>query len=340
MQNMMKTYLSIRNYIERSIAWTAVILAIFAVMFQPEEGKAGMKSPPPETIKAIIVGDRVVDIAYNLGILPEAMSVRGSLWPMASKLKTASQILGCPRCIVERTPTIVPDTARKRDIKRIIIEKHPNFCMYMPKVRPDNVVPLLKGMGLTIEYVDFSQGLESAIRQTATLLGRKSKADALIERYNKALARAKSGLPKAALGKKVIILSGTCQPSTGKRFLRVEAPGGYSDRFFLEPLGCVNVGDCFKPANGKAVKGHYMVRKRKGWMILEPLIKADPDVIIMTGDALAVQKTIQVYAETNPAILDIKAVKDMAVYSLPFYADSSVLEYPAILTKWAAALSE
>ena len=47
--------------------------------------------------------------------------------------------------------------------------------------------------------------------------------------------------------------------------LRVEAPGGYSDHFLLEPLGCVNVGECFKQADKKVDKGHYPVRRKKRW---------------------------------------------------------------------------
>lgn len=336
----MKNHSITQNYLKPFAAFIAMLLMTLAVLFQTGECTASMKSPPPEKIKAIMVGDRVVDIAYNLGALPEAMSVRGSLWPMASKLKTGSQILGCPRCIVERTPTIVPETAKRLGIKRIIIEKHPHFCLYMPQVKPANVVPLLEGTGLTIDYVDFSQGIESAIRQTAKLIGREFKADALIERYNTALTKAEMSLPKAPLGKKVIIFSGTYQAATGKSLVRVEAPGGYSDRFFLERLGCINVGDCFKPSTGEAAKGHYMVRKKQGRIVFDPVITVDPDVIIMTGDALAVQKSLAGYLKINPELAKVKALKNAAFYSLPFYADSSVIEYPAILAKWAAALSE
>ena len=287
----------------------------------------------PEKINVIMIGDRLVDVAYNLGVLPEAMSVRCSMWPMCKQLLNATQVLGCPKCIVDRIPNIVPDTAKKRGIKRIIIEKHPNFCIYKPKVKPANVVPLLKGKGLTIEYVDFSQGLESAIRQTARLLGCQSKADALIERYRKALAKAKSCLPKAGLGKKVVIINGTYQSSTGKSFLRIEAAGGYSDQYLLEPLGCINVGDVLRPPKKKVNKGHFMVRKIDG------LVKAKPDIIVMTGDTFAVQKALSGAMRRNPALAQVPAIKNLDIYNLPFYADSSVIEYPAILRQWTDALS-
>jgi len=287
----------------------------------------------PKTMNVIMIGDRLVDVAYNLGVLPEAMSVRCSLWPMCKQLRNASQVLGCPKCIVERIPNIVPDTAKKRGITRIIIEKHPEFCIYEPKVKPENVVPLLAGKHLTIEYVDFSHGLELAIRRTAQLLGCESKAKALIERYHKPLAKAKNALPKTKLEKKVVIICGVYQQATGKTFRRVEAPGGYSDRFLLEPLGCVNVGYSLKSATTHVEKGHFLTRK------LDALAKARPDVIVMTGDAFAVQKALCAEIRKHPALAELPAVKNHAIYNLPFYGDSSVIEYPAILRQWALALA-
>jgi ABC-type Fe3+-hydroxamate transport system substrate-binding protein len=115
------------------------------------------------------------------------------------------------------------------------------------------------------------------------------------------------------------------QVPPGKSILRVEAPGGYSDRFLLEPLGCVNVGGFFKPSNGKAAKGHYPVRKKKSGMVLSPLIKANPDVIIITGDVFAVQKALSRTIMKNPALAAVPAIKNLDIYSLPFYADSSVI---------------
>ena len=323
------------NYIKNinSKALAFLFIMVTGLVLLSSQTAEAKRKIAPEKIKVIMVGDRLVDVAFNLGVLPEAMSVRCSMWPMCKELINTSQILGCPKCIVDKTPSIVPNTAKKRGIKRIIVEKHPNFCIYKPKVKPANVVSLLKGKGLTIEYVDFSNGLESAIRQTAKLVGCQSKADALIDRYNKALAKAKKGLPKAKLGKKVVIINGTYQSATGKTFLRIEMPGGYSDSFLLHPLGCVNVGDVLKSENKKVDKGHFPIRK------LDALLKAKPDVIVMTGNPFAVQKALAAAVKKNPALANVPAIKDTAIYSLPFYADSSVIEYPAILRQWTDALS-
>ncbi len=318
--------------------WITPLVTLLLLGLCSLNAGAGMKTPPPERIDAIMIGDRVVDIAYHLGVLPRAMSVRGSQWDMAKKLKISSQILGCPMFTTVKKKETIPNAMKKFGIKRIIVEKNDSFCLYKPKVKPANIADILKGTNAVIEYVDFTKGLEPAVRQTAKLLGKEGQADVLLEQYQNRLAKARKELPKN-LGKKVLIINGTYQKGTGKTALRVEAPGLYSDRFFLEPMGCTNVGDAFKPANGKMDKGYYAVRKKKGGMILDPLIKADPDIIVITGNSYAVEKNLYAYLKTHPDLAHVPAIKNMAVYHLPLYVDSSVLEFPDILMQWGMALN-
>jgi len=253
---------------QKSMGSITALAVIFFTMFfmlceTTDASTRKMRAPTPDKVEAVIVGDRVVDIAYNLDVLPVAMVVRGPLWPLSDELKNTSQILGCPISAMVKKRGAVPDALKKFGLKRVIVEKSAEFCLYKPTAQPVKIASILKGMDVKIEYVDFNHGLESAIRQTARLLGREDRAEALIEEYSKNLARAQAKLPGEKLGKKVLIINGTYQKSTGKPMLRIEAPGFYSDRFFLAPMGCVNVGDAFKPADGKAAKGHYPVAKRR-----------------------------------------------------------------------------
>lgn len=308
------------------LSLTLILVMGFAAVCQ-----AGPK-PKPQTIKAIMVGDRLVDLAYNMGVLPEYMSVRGSMWPMAKTLKTASQIVGCPNCIVKKRPSTLPDLITKKDVKRVIIEKSANFCLYT-KANPMNVVPLIKDTDATIEYVDFSKGVVPAIRQLAALLNIEEKGEKLIDSYQKAYQNVEKGLPKAGFGKKVVILNGVYSKGTGKTFLSVEAPGGYADQYLLAPLGCTNAGTAFRPPSGAVSRGMYRIRNIKG------LLKAQPDAIVITGDAWAVQAAISKEIATTPELGSIAALKNAAVFTLPRYIDGSVIEYPAIFTQWKTALS-
>jgi ABC-type Fe3+-hydroxamate transport system substrate-binding protein len=316
-----------------------LLFCLVLVNFSPAIALGGMRSVPPERIDAIIVGDRVVDIAYHLGVLPRAMSVRGSLWPQAAKLKVSSQILGCPMYTTVKKKNTIPDALDSLRLKRVIVERNPHFCLYKPKVKPENVVPLLAGKEVTIEYVDFANGLSEAVRQTARLINREEMAEAVIAEYDKALAAAKSKLPAEKSGKRVVIFNGTYQAAGGRSMLRVEAPGGYSDKYLLEPLGWVNAGDCFEPQGGKVSKGHYPVKKKKSGLVLDPLLAADPDAIILLGDAFSVQRVFADYGAAHPEFAKLKAIRSGAVYALPAYYDSGVLEYPKVLSKWTVALA-
>lgn len=291
----------------------------------------------PQSVDAIMIGDRLVDVAYNLGVLPKAMAVRASFWPLSDTFRNASEIIGCPSRILKK-PETVPNAAKRLGVTRIIIEKHPRFCTYMPSTTPEKVVPLLEGKGLHIEYVDFGQGLDAAIRQTGKLLGREDAAETLIARHEIKLARAEKMAQNTQSGKRVLILNGIYQKDTGKSLVQVEVPGGYSDRFLLAKLGAVNVGQAFLPENAAATKGYFTVGKRKGEVDLTPLRKAAPDVIVVFGNAYAVQKALATAIDRDPTLALVPAVKKQTIYVLPQYVDSGVLEYPEALALWTDAL--
>lgn len=319
----------------------------FVFLFAAVLGYGGMSLPAawaapaeaPKRAEVIILGDRVVDIAYNLGVLPAAMSVRCAMWPLCEQINNAAQVLGCPNCVLKKQAAPVLDFARKQGINRVIIEKHPVFCKYKD-VSPADAAPFLKDKGLVIEYVDFSDGLEKAVRRTAALLEGREKGDSLIKTYKKQMARTKKKLEGCSMDAEVVILNGVYQPASGRVMLRAEAPGGYADKFLLEPLGCVNKGAVFQSGDAKPSKGHYMLKKSRQGPVLKPLVAAAPDVIVMTGDAFAVQKAIADALQYTPELADVPAVKNNRIYSLPAYIDASVLEYPEILARWAQALGQ
>jgi ABC-type Fe2+-enterobactin transport system substrate-binding protein len=316
-----------------------VWLSLAFIGLSASAASAGMLSAPPQKVKAIVVGDRVVDIAYNLGVLPDAMVARVSLWPMGAKIKIACQPLGCPMRATVKQKDVVPLAMKQFGTKRVVVENKKEYCLYAPGLSTMDVVPLLEGTDADIHCVDFSQGIESAIKQTAKIFGKEDKATELIEKYRKNTAMTQEMIPAEPLNKKVVVIKGVYQPSTGKSQLQVEAPGMYADTFMLKPLGCTNVGEVFNPEHAKPSKGHYMVKKSRGGFDLSPLIEVDPDVIVAVGDVMSVQKAIQRYAEKNPELKTVKAIRNLDVYGLPAYIDSSVIEYPEIFRQWIVALA-
>lgn len=290
----------------------------------PKQGK--------EKIKAVIIGDRLVDMAYNLGVVPEAMVAR-CIWPaMAGKVSTVKS-LGCPRSIVTKRKGDVVRYAEEKGIKWILIEKSEDFCILAPDADPMNIALQLKDKGFKLDFVDFSQGLEPALVQAGKLLSKEAEADKLIKSYRSLLEKTKKKMPQKKLGKKVLVLHGIARGKTGKFFIQAEAPDGYSDRFFINPLGCVNVAGLIEHKGVKVTKGYFTIRK------IAEIIEAKPDVIIITGKSLPVQKAINKAAKNNKALFEIPAVKNREIYSLPLYIDSEVIEYPYMLLLWLSALS-
>jgi len=312
-----------------------VLGALVALPATAAPGKA-----PPERAEVIMIGDRLVNVAYHLGVVPRALSIRGDVWPFGRTLaKTTSIIMGCPGYIAKRDPEMVPRILRETGVKRILIEHSPEFDRLKPQRDPMTVIPVLEAsgvledLGVTVEIVDFGEGIDAAITRVGALLDRADKAEALIHRRTSALDRANNGLPLTEAGGSVVILNGVYQSATGKGFVRVELPGGYADTFLLEPLGLTNAGGAFVEAGAKAQHGFATVRT------LDLLKTISPDALVLTGDADAVQRALIKAMARDPALADIPAIARGAVVTLPAYVDSNVIEYPTVLQRWSVTLA-
>lgn len=316
------------------VFFVALCLSCLTVMF----GQTCANATPykaPKIIKAVMVGDRLVDVSLKLGVLPEGMAVRASMWPQADSMKQASQLLGCPNYVTVKHPETIANFMKERGLTRLILEKSNKFCLYKQKVNPVSVADLVKSVpGVTVEYVDFTKGIPQAIAQAAQLLGNPEKGREVIAIYEKAMKKVEDSLPKQGLGKRVLVLNGNYSARSGKVFVRVEAPGGYTDQYMLNPLGCKNAAGAMLTDTMKVSKGHFSGGR------LGSLAKANPDVIVLTGNGFAAELALHRAMKKNPSLSEIPAIKNGAVYTLPFYGDSSILEYPQIFEQWKTALED
>lgn len=308
----------------------AAALAVSALLCH--SGLAAGNLGTPTRIPVIIVGDRLVDLAYHLGVIPEAMSVRCSSWPLSRELKIAVEALGCP-VRAAANPEFLVEAAKRRGVSRVVMEASANACTSQAELSTKKLGEAFAAKGLKVEFVDFSKGVSPAVTRAAEIFGVSGKAAAVIAKYEKDSARLKSAIPTRPVGKKVLVVHGVYMEDTGKAFLQVEASKGYTDKYLLGPLGCVNVGDRMFKAGVKAEKGFYTLRT------LDAISEANPDVIVFTGDSYAGQAALAQAVKKNPALGKVPAVKNLAVYSLPEYINANSLDYPLILLKWAKAVS-
>ncbi len=324
----------------RVCATLIVLVAVLMIASTGVAAKVRPGMPPPERQDVVMIGDRLVNVAYHLGVVPRAMSIRGDVWAFGRTLaETSSMILGCPHYIVAKDPEIVPRTLGETGIRRVLIEHTPGFDRLKPFRDPMNAVPMLEKSGVldeldvTVEVVAFGSGLEPAIRRVGALVGRTEQAEALARAYATQMETVRARLPAAGADTEVVILNGVHQHDTGRGFVRVELPGGYADAFLLEPLGLTNVGGTFVEAGAMARHGFAMV------VSLAPLKTIQPDVLVATGDADVVQRKLAAARQRDPAFAEIPAIANGAVFALPAYVDSGVIEYPAVLRRWAVTLA-
>ena len=214
----------------------------------------------------------------------------------------------------------------------MIIEKGNPFCVLVPELHPEAMADMLKKKGFSVTVVPYEGDLSKTVNQMAALLDRKDQAKDLIETYEKNMAAVTAEIEKKTYAQRVVVLNGVFQASSKKSFLRLESPGGYADKFLLSPLKSANVGDEMVSAGKKPSKGHFTIRK------LNKLVTANPDAIIITGDGFAIQKALTRAIADNPGLAQIPAIKNQAIYTLPGFVQSSLIEYPSILAQWAFVL--
>ncbi len=296
------------------VTWSclAALLLISVNASAACKGEAYQKRP------IVVIGERAVAICLKLKVAPLAWVGRKNLWDDSSQLNAASEFLGCPgrlsgsdgKAMLERIRELAPET----------VYMGFSSCLYRPGIKREMLVNKFREAGIEPVMIDFSQGPAPAVRKLAGDLGVVQAGKELIRDYEKRLAAAKKRLAKVPKGIRVAVVSGSFQDTTGKVFTRLEAPGGYSDRFILKPCGAVNVAGDVLSEGATIDKGHVQMRK------LDKVMAARPDLIAATGDGLAVMLRA---SSAFPA-----------VFPLPLYADADPLAYPEILTRWASVLSK
>ena len=302
-----------------------IVAALVSIPFFGAPPAAGTElglNPGCDTVNAIFISDRITDVAYRLGAVPVAYCAR-CCWPMTQKELSTVIRLGCYRCA---TIDSVIETADKHKVGLILIEDG-FVSIHKDWNWKDKYLRHLKKRGYNVHVISFSKGAPQAILEIGKLLHREEKAGRLAAKYTRKHKQTTKAISASRANKKILILQGL-----GRRGVRVEAPGGYSDKFLLEPLGCVNVGDLARDQDTKADKGYFLL---EDWQAVS---NANPDIIVKYGNPCAVEKSLARALKKYPELAKVPAIRDHAIYTLPFYMDSSVTQYPKILKAWFDAV--
>lgn len=312
----------------------AVMAGLFSILFSAISSEACLKKPVPEKIDCVMIGERIVSTAWRLGVAPKAMVGRKSLWEGSEKTSGVTAFLSCPAGFAMKKQKAVVASIINKNFPIAYVEQYPEPCLYMPDLSFEKSCKLLEKQGVVIKNIDFKKSLLSGVRQIAKIFGKEKKAEKIITTYEKSLSRAEKQMDKVRPGIRIAVLSGIYQSKTGKSFMRMEADKGYTDKFIIERCRGKNIASEVIEKSDKIDKGYFMIRK------IERILEKNPDVIAITGDAFSVMQAINRAVAKNPEFKKTKAVRDCAIFPLPFYGDADPLGYPDALMKWAKALEK
>ena len=309
----------------RTLIYFTLILSLISTGFLHSSSTEALaiktSNPGCETVSAIFISDKITEVAYRLGVVPVAYCARCGA-KLNKDLSTVKR-LGCYKTKVET----VLKAADMYKIKFALVEDAAPAIFKKKGNWYKKYGEHLKEKGYKVYRIDFSKGIPEAIVEIGKVLSKEEKAKELAGQYAERLEMTKRKIPATKVNKKILVLKGA-----GKRSVQVEAPGGYTDQFLLEPLGCVNVGDKVKSKDTKVIKCHFNL---ENW---QAIVKAGPDIIVKCGNPYPVERGFAKALKKYPELSSVPAIKNHAVYTLPVYIDSSVTQYPMVLSTWIDAI--
>jgi len=280
--------------------------------------------------KTLVVGEQSIAALTRLKIIPKKWIGRKSLWENSVIVLACSDFISCPMGMLGPREKHVRKTIKQFSTYPVLLTKISNPCLYKPELTYEKMDKKLRSFGASPIVIDFSSGVEKGLYQLGEFFDVKKEAEHEFKKYQRIMKKAEKNLSKVKPGLKVAVISGVYQKSSGHSFLRIELPGGYTDKFILNLVKAENIGGKIFSSQElqSADKGHIPVKGKK---LLE-LVKLNPDIIAVTGDSFPVEK--ELYKAFKAAD------KRINIYSLPFYSEADLLSYPEVLIKWADAFKD
>lgn len=282
----------------------------------------------PTLLNAIFIGDRVLDIGHALGCYPRALI--GGQVPLTDKDFPFIRHLECILCVMGPKRALLMKTYETMGIERVVIEH--SDCT----PDPASIADELRASGLTVDVVDFTQGMGRAFEDAGRIFGRPDEAARAARRHERDMEAMQR--PVAPLGRRVVTLLGLTNPQRNEHYLLLETPGGHLDTRILTPLGCENAGALLMDmAEEVVMEGIQRVSSPDR---LDRLDEAAPDAIVLTGDPLVGLMALQEAVARKPSLArSVPALAAHAVYALPHCCSALPASLPRIWTEWRNALS-
>ncbi len=316
----------------KRIKFTMILVMIFALLFAGCSGNSNGAGGGKNVVvleDTVFIGDRILDIANTVGVMPKYAAARYSQWPKSKSFKT--QKLGCPNRVLRKQKQTIPNLIDNEGVKKIVIEDTGQYCLFVKDISLSEIYEIVKGKDVEITVFDFKDGNKKGIIELSKYLGKEKEGIALADKYEKEMAEAEASMKTVKKGKKVVVFKCFLDKEDNLIVL-AESPDFYTDRIFLNDFGAVNVSLKLNTKNDDYSHGFFQVSD------LTPLTKANPDIIILHGPDKGkkrIKEEFKKLAKSNEEFAKIPAIKNKAIAdSLPLYIGNDVADGPRMIKRW------
>lgn len=279
--------------------------------------------PFPRNENIIIVGDRATEILGALRIFGKGLI--GGEVPAMELLHPNEKHLECIACFLNNPHQILSPAFKKLQADYVLLEANG-----LPDFDPSTAADKLTEAGIPVKILDVKGSVEEVLRRAGAMFGEERQAERVIrERTEREEALQSLDIPK---GKTVLTLLSIRSPIKHESYVMRVVAHSQLSRLLEDRWGVINV--CRSPRALDQIEGIQELGD------VSELLKTDPDLIALTGDAAVGAKEIRKVLLTHPDLQNIKAVKEGRIVGLPYYCDALAVRAPMILESWADALAD
>ncbi len=278
--------------------------------------------PWPRFENAIFVGDTATEALAALKI--HARGLIGGDVPAFEKLHPAEKMIECVACAMGDRKGVLEAAARRLSADYILLEDNGRT-----ELNPATMQDALARAGFSVKVLDIQGTVAEVLRRAGALFGVERDAERTIEAYEERLTFAES-LPKT--DEKVLATLSVRHPLRPQTWTAVLTRNDPLTSEVIERLGAQNI----VPASaGEIIPGALGVESLGVMLHNHP----DTTVIALTGDAASGMSSLRRELSKDAALRDIPAIRNLRIFSLPYWSPAEITRLPEVLEIWHEALA-
>ena len=188
------------------------------------------------------------------------------------------------------------------------------------------LAPRLEASGFCVKILDITEDPVENIKRAAFLFQEEKRGERVVREYLRT-EEALRKLPPLPM-QKILSLLAIRHPVDDRIFLFAISGVSELNREIYPALNAIN--PVREDLYDTVIPGLVEVND------LAPFLSYEPDWIAVMGDALGVQKKLSEYVQSHPREVP-KALSQMKVFSVPYYARPLAVRKPSILKFWREA---